>query len=137
MSAISKLSKEESDGVSLLNLRENQHPLTLGFQGGIIATCTLTVFRLSISRLLPPTANFWTQYITSRDTSDNPEEAMLPPSTLRGNRGSIFAVLFEEFDEFSPVSTELDGILFGSPTRFRFRVWNPSRTWSNFENGYG
>lgn len=106
-----------------INLRNDRHPAVLGFQGGLIATCTLTVFRLPISRSLPPTANFWTEYVAGGDLGDNPEEAMLLHLLYGAIGGSIFAVLFDRFDELSPVSTELDGVFFGLLTSIPFSLF--------------
>jgi hypothetical protein len=124
MPAISKLSERQSDdNGSLLHLRKNRHPLMLGFLGGLIATCTLTVFRLPVSRSLPPTANFWAEYVAGGDLSEYPEEAMLLHLLYGALGGSIFAVLFSKFDELSPVPTELDGVFFGFLTSVPFSLF--------------
>jgi hypothetical protein len=115
MSETSAASDDDADGESPLGIyiRENRHPVVLGFQGGLIAICTLTVFRLLVSRFLPPTANFWAEYVTGGEMSDYPEEAMALHLLYGALGGSVFAVLFDQLDELSPVPTELDGVLIG------------------------
>ncbi|WP_435076439.1 hypothetical protein [Halococcus sp. AFM35] len=125
MSDGSAASNDESTG-SLsrgIDLRNNRRPAVLGFLGGLIATCTLTVFRLPVSRSLPPTANFWAEYVAGGDLSEYSEEAMLLHLLYGALGGSLFAVLFSKFDELSPVPTELNGVLFGALTSIPFSLF--------------
>lgn len=112
-----------SGSVLGINLRQNRHPITLGFQGGLIATCTLTVFRLPVSRSLPPTANFWAEYVVCGELSEYPEEAMVLHLLYGAVGGSVFAVLFGKFDELSPIPTELDGVLTGILSSIPFSLF--------------
>lgn len=90
-----------------------RHPAVLGFQGGLFATCVLTVFRMPISRSLPPTANLWAKYVTGGDLSDHRMVAMLLHLLYGALGGSVFAMSFDAVDTHSPVGTEMDGLLFG------------------------
>lgn len=127
MAESSATANDHTDGnggsVLGINLRQNRHPITLGFQGGLIATCTLTVFRLPVSRSLPPTANFWAEYIVHGELSEYPEEALALHLLYGAIGGSVFAVLFSILDELSPVPTELDGVLIGVLSSIPFSLF--------------
>lgn len=115
---------DESDGSVLgIELRQNRHPIVLGFQGGLIATCTLTVFRLPISRSLPPTANLWAEYVAGGDLAEHRMESMVLHLLYGALGGSVFAVLFGWLDERSPIPTELDGLLIGGLLSIPFSVF--------------
>lgn len=103
--------------------KRQRHPAVLGFQGGLFATCVLTLFRMPISRSLPPTANLWAEYVTGGDLSDHRVMAMLLHLLYGALGGSVFAILFDAVDTRSPVGTEMDGLLFGMLTSIPFSLF--------------
>jgi hypothetical protein len=50
--------------------------LTEGAKGGLVATLTMTAFRLPVARSLPPTARFWAKFVSGGDPDDNPVAAI-------------------------------------------------------------
>ena len=49
-----------------------------GSKGGFVATLVMTAFRLPISRSLPPTARFWTKFVSG----GNPDDHLVPAVAL-------------------------------------------------------
>ncbi len=95
----------------------------LGFIGGLIATCALTVFRMPVSRSLPPTANFWAEYVAGGDLSEHRVEAMVIHLLYGAIGGSVFALLFRAIDARMPTGTELNGLVIGVLTSIPFSVF--------------
>jgi hypothetical protein len=87
--------------------------LVLGFTGGVVATGTMTTFRMPISRALPPTENFWAKYIGSEELEEYHLPAMILHALYGAVAGSIFAVSFPEIDDHSPAGTETTGLVGG------------------------
>lgn len=87
--------------------------LKLGFKGGIVATCVMTVFRMPISYSLPPTAEFWAQYISGGELANHRAEALLLHLSYGAIAGCVFASIFSVIDTHSPFGTEANGLLAG------------------------
>src|SRR6056297_1859243 len=85
-----------------------------GIQGGFVATLIMTAFRLPLLRSLPPSANFWSQYV-SRDTPGNHPRISLVLHILYGvGSGAIFGVLFARYDAGRSIEPEQRGLVWGS-----------------------
>ncbi|MFC6963158.1 DUF6789 family protein [Halocatena marina] len=91
----------------------NPRSLTVGFKGGIVATSAMTVFRMPISRSLPPTAEFWAQYVGGGELADHRAESLLLHFLYGAIAGSIFGSIFAVVDTRSPYETETKGLLAG------------------------
>jgi hypothetical protein len=50
--------------------------LAEGAKAGLVATLTMTAYRLPISRSLPPTAQFWAKFVSGGDPDDHPVAAI-------------------------------------------------------------
>lgn len=62
----------------------------VGAEGGLIATLVMTAYRLPVSRSLPPTANFWAQYVGGGD----PEQYTLQGAVLHLVYGTVAGGVF-------------------------------------------
>ncbi len=85
-----------------------------GIQGGFVATLIMTAFRLPLLRSLPPSANFWSQYVAGGD----PEEHTIPGLALHLlygiGSGALFGVLFSLYDAGRSIEPEQRGLVWGS-----------------------
>ncbi|WP_250137747.1 hypothetical protein [Halorientalis salina] len=57
--------------------RRTTGTLRLGVKGGAIATAVMTLFRMPITDSLPPTAEFWAEYMGNGDPDDYPIQALV------------------------------------------------------------
>lgn len=64
-----------------------------GLEGGLLATLVMTVYRLPVSRSLPPTAEFWTTFVSGGDPQDATTPALLLHAGYGGAAGAVFAAL--------------------------------------------
>lgn len=74
-----------------------------GAEGGALATAVMTVYRLPVTRSLPPTAEFWARYVTGGDPDDHPVAALVLHLLYGVVAGTVFAAMFP-FRE--PVSSD-------------------------------
>ncbi|MFP8958150.1 DUF6789 family protein [Natrialbaceae archaeon A-CW3] len=88
--------------------------VTRGVQAGFVATLIMTAFRLPIMRSLPPSANFWSQYVTG----DDPDEHAIPGLVLHFvygiQAGALFGFLFALQDAERSIEPEQRGLVWGS-----------------------
>ncbi|SEW27568.1 DUF6789 family protein [Natrinema salifodinae] len=86
-----------------------------GIQAGFVATLIMTAFRLPILRSLPPSANFWSQYVTGDDDPDEHPVAGLALHLLYGvSSGAVFGGLFALYDAGEAIEPEQRGLVWGS-----------------------
>lgn len=64
-----------------------------GTLGGLVATLSMTVFRMPTSKSLPPTAVFWAKYVGSGDPEDYPIIALVLHLLYGVASGIMFALL--------------------------------------------
>lgn len=57
--------------------RRMTRTLRLGAKGGAIATAVMTLFRMPITDSLPPTAEFWAEYLGNGDPAHYPIQALV------------------------------------------------------------
>ena len=85
----------------------------LGVRGGLVATVVMTAFRLPISRSLPPTARFWTTYVSSGS-----EDVVGPAVALHllygAAAGVPYATLVTGRSDESTWESEVVGVLAGA-----------------------
>lgn len=91
----------------------NPRVLMQGFGGGLVATCVMTVFRMPISRSLPPTANFWAQYVAGGELEEHRAEAMVLHFFYGAVAGSVFASIFTAIDPRTFLEPETEGLVAG------------------------
>lgn len=66
-----------------------------GAVGGALATAVMTAYRLPVTESLPPTAQFWAQYVAGGDPDDHPWPALALHLAYGTAAGSAFAVAFQ------------------------------------------
>ncbi|USZ70499.1 DUF6789 family protein [Natronosalvus halobius] len=85
-----------------------------GVQAGFVATLIMTAFRLPILRSLPPSANFWAQYVTGDDPSDHPVAGLVLHFVYGIQAGAIFGALFSLYDADRAIEPEQRGLVWGA-----------------------
>jgi len=68
--------------------------LRRGIEGGALATAVMTVYRLPVTRSLPPTAEFIAKYVTEDDPDDHPVAALILHLAYGVGAGAAFAGIF-------------------------------------------
>jgi hypothetical protein len=90
--------------------RRSPQRVRVGAEGGLVATVVMTAFRLPISRSLPPTDEFWRQYVRRDDDS-----ATLPAIVLHLcygiGAGVVYAALGPRVTGTSEARAELRGVV--------------------------
>jgi hypothetical protein len=97
-----------------------------GIEGGALATLVMTVYRLPVTRSLPPTAEFWAEFVSGDRPDDHPVAALVLHFAYGAAAGGLFAALLPARESVpgkpgsrgppSPsgeVSTTLYGLLYG------------------------
>ncbi|SIR91289.1 DUF6789 family protein [Natronorubrum thiooxidans] len=85
-----------------------------GLQAGFVATLIMTAFRLPILRSLPPSANFWAQYVTGGKPSDHPVAGLALHLAYGIQAGALFGALFALQDAERSIEPEQRGLVWGS-----------------------
>ncbi|WP_436346480.1 DUF6789 family protein [Natronorubrum sp. FCH18a] len=85
-----------------------------GLQAGFVATIIMTAFRLPILRSLPPSANFYSQYVSGGDPEDHPVAGLLLHFVYGIQAGALFGGLFALQDAERSIEPEQRGIVWGS-----------------------
>lgn len=67
--------------------------LRRGAEGGAIATLVMTAHRLPVSRSLPPTAEFWSKFVSGDDPYDHPAVALVLHGLYGVSAGIAFALM--------------------------------------------
>lgn len=87
-----------------------------GSLGGLVATLSMTVFRMPTSKSLPPTAEFWAKYVGSGDPEDYPVIALVLHLFYGVASGIMFALLSPgrgDSEEVAESKGALLGIVYG------------------------
>lgn len=84
-----------------------------GALGGIVGTVAMTLYRAPISRSLPPTAEFWAQYVGEGDPEDYPGPALALHLLYGASGGAVFGALFDRLEADRPLAREVLGAVFG------------------------
>ena len=85
-----------------------------GLQAGFVATIIMTAFRLPILRSLPPSANFWAQYVTGGDPEEHPIAGLVLHFAYGIQAGALFGGLFALQDAERSIEAEQRGLVWGS-----------------------
>ncbi|MFC7143078.1 hypothetical protein ACFQMA_25090 [Halosimplex aquaticum] len=73
-----------------------------GLEGGLLATLVMTVYRLPITRSLPPTADFWAQFVGDGAPEDYPVPALVLHFAYGGTAGAVFAASLRGRESVDP-----------------------------------
>ena len=84
-----------------------------GLQAGFVATVIMTAFRLPIMRSLPPSANFWAQYVSGGDPEEHPIAGLALHVAYGVQAGALFGGLFALQDAERSIEPEQRGIIWG------------------------
>ncbi|EMA37836.1 DUF6789 family protein [Halobiforma nitratireducens] len=103
---------EETDQRS--RLEHAGYATARGVQAGFVATLIMTAFRLPILRSLPPSANFWSQYVSGDDPDDHPVIGLLLHFGYGIQAGAVFGGLFALQDAERSIDPEQRGLVWGS-----------------------
>ncbi|MCU4753856.1 hypothetical protein OB919_18030 [Halobacteria archaeon AArc-curdl1] len=85
-----------------------------GIQAGFVATLIMTAFRLPILRSLPPSANFWSQYVTGEDPETHPVAGLILHFIYGIQAGAVFGALFALQDAEQSIEPEQRGLVWGA-----------------------
>jgi len=85
-----------------------------GLQAGFVATLIMTAFRLPIMRSLPPSANFWSTYMSGGDPDDHPIAGIVLHLLYGTLSGAVFGGLFALVDAEQAIEPEQRGIVWGA-----------------------
>ncbi|MCU4926065.1 hypothetical protein OB905_08705 [Halobacteria archaeon AArc-dxtr1] len=85
-----------------------------GIQAGFVATIIMTAFRLPILRSLPPSADFWAQYVRGGDPDDYPLAGLLLHLLYGTSAGAAFGGLFALQSAERSIESEQRGLVWGS-----------------------
>lgn len=85
-----------------------------GLQAGFVATIVMTAFRLPIMRSLPPSANFWAQYVSGGDPDDHPLAGLFLHLVYGTQAGAVFGALFALQDAERSIEPEQRGLVWGA-----------------------
>ncbi|ARS89664.1 DUF6789 family protein [Natrarchaeobaculum aegyptiacum] len=85
-----------------------------GLQAGFVATIVMTAFRLPIMRSLPPSANFWSQYVAGGDPGDHPLAGLFLHLVYGTQAGAVFGALFALQDAERSIEPEQRGLVWGA-----------------------
>lgn len=107
---------EQHGGDSRAESGTIREAITYGSLGGLVATGSMTVFRMPTSKSLPPTAQFWATYVGSGDPEEYPVIALLLHLAY-GVGGGVFFALFspgsDDTDEIAESKGAILGTLYG------------------------
>jgi hypothetical protein len=84
-----------------------------GVTGGIVATAVMTVYRLPVFHGLPPTSEFWAQYVGSEDADAYPLQGLVLHFAYGAGAGAVFGAVFALVEDRLPLSREVSGVLGG------------------------
>jgi hypothetical protein len=94
--------------------------LVRGVQGGALGTLVMTVFRLPVTRSLPPSADFWAQFVGGGRASDHRVAGLLLHLVYGAAAGTVFAAALP-----SRESVETSGGRRGPPTPVEHSATGP------------
>ncbi|WP_170977229.1 hypothetical protein [Halorussus salinisoli] len=83
-------SDREADSAPTIGLAAR---LTEGSKAGLVATLVMTAYRLPVSRSLPPTARFWSKFVSGDDPDDHPIAALALHLVYGTVGGAVFGAL--------------------------------------------
>ena len=112
------IGRDESDSDDRIAGRSSEehvaYAVLRGLQAGFVATLIMTAFRLPIMRSLPPSANFWAQYVRGGEPEEYPL-AGLGLHVLYGTiNGAVFGGLFALLKSERAIEPEQRGLVWGS-----------------------
>jgi uncharacterized membrane protein YeaQ/YmgE (transglycosylase-associated protein family) len=84
-----------------------------GAEGGLVATIVMTIFRMPVFRALPPTSEFWGQYVGGGPAEEYTAPGLVLHLLYGTVGGTVLGVLFPHIDRRSPARTQATALLSG------------------------
>lgn len=84
-----------------------------GAVGGLIATVLMTLYRTPVFRALPPTAEFWAQYVAGGDPDDHRTVGLLLHLLYGTVAGALFGPVFRAADGRTRLPRDQLGVVAG------------------------
>ena len=84
-----------------------------GATGGLVATVVMTIFRIPVFRALPPTSEFWAQYVGGGPAEEYTVQGYVLHLFYGTVGGTVLGVLFPHVDRRSPMRTQVTALLSG------------------------
>ncbi|SFL34694.1 hypothetical protein SAMN04487950_3476 [Halogranum rubrum] len=84
-----------------------------GCTGGLIATLVMTLYRMPIFRALPPTAEFWAQYLGGGEAEQYPLEGFALHLLYGTAAGAVFGPVFTVCNARTTVNRDAVGVAVG------------------------
>ena len=84
-----------------------------GAEGGLVATVVMTIFRIPVFRALPPTSEFWGQYVGGGPAEEYTVQGLVLHLFYGTVGGTVLGVLFPYIDRYSPARTQVTALLSG------------------------
>ncbi|ESP86876.1 DUF6789 family protein [Candidatus Halobonum tyrrellensis] len=85
-----------------------------GGVGGLLGTVGMTVYRLPVFHALPPTAEFWAQYVGGGDAEDHPVAGLLLHLLYGVAAGAAFGPAYAALVERLPGEPDATGMVGGA-----------------------
>lgn len=84
-----------------------------GVKGGLIATFVMTLYRLPIFRSLPPTAEFWAEYVTGDEAESHLPVGLVLHALYGGVGGGAFGLVFDHLAFDTEAARGRRGLAYG------------------------
>jgi hypothetical protein len=84
-----------------------------GAEGGFVATVVMTIFRMPVFRALPPTSEFWGQYVGGGPAEEYTVQGFVLHLLYGTVGGTFLGILFPHIDRRSPARTQATALLSG------------------------
>lgn len=90
--------KTPGSGTDRGRLRQAAITVLKGVVGGLLGTATMTGYRAPLFAGLPPTAEFWSQFVAGGDPSEYPVQALLMHFLYGAGAGGVFGAVAAAVD---------------------------------------
>jgi len=110
-------SRDQTDGRNPTSTSTLSESIAHGSVGGFVATLSMTVFRMPTSKSLPPTAEFWSQFVGTGEPEEYPVIALILHFLYGVTSGVVFAIFSpgrSDPDEIAETKGALLGTVYGS-----------------------
>lgn len=81
-----------------------------GVVGGLLGTTVMTLYRIPVFRALPPTAEFWAEYVGPGDAEQYWTQGLALHVLYGGAAGGVFGLLFSRLEFETEGERRLGGI---------------------------
>jgi hypothetical protein len=127
---VERSGSERSTGTEPRTVDSRWKRIRRGLEGGVLGTAVMTVYRLPVTRSLPPSAEFWATFVGDGEPEEYPIIALVLHVVYGAVAGAVFAAILPHHDPTvdvsgsgppSPrgeISTTVYGLLYGLALSF-------------------